>query len=288
MSWQFLLTCFLILGTIVALLQRQLGKTIPQYNRLVNGVFFIGIHYPLAIVTALIIGFNTNIGWDNIIILFVTAIIFPLTEMLAYRASKNVDAGLLGIINNLGPVLTIVLAALLLAQDLTPHQLVGAVIIVLSAFSVSIATYSHSVKSTRVGITIALLSVVFWGSGTVFESWMLKRIGMGALLIYGLGFQTFWMAVFAWPQRIHIGAIINRKYGPKVLAISLSKSLKGIAFVGALTISKSAAIVGAFSGFLPVMIVVAAYIFLHEKYHLKIKVLAATAGMVGLVILSLG
>lgn len=288
MTWQFLLTCFLILGTAVALLQRQLGKTIPQYNRLVNGVFFIGIHYPLGLFTAFIIGFRTDIGWDNILILFAVSMIFPLTEMLAYKASKTVDAGLLGIINNLGPVITIILAALLLSQDLTSRQLVGAVIIVASAFAVSIATYSRSAKSTRAGIMIALLSVVFWGSGTVFESWMIKRIGMGSLLVYGLGLQTFWMAVFAWPQRHHIGTIINREYGPKVLAISLSKSLKGIAFVGALTLSKSAAIVGAFSGFLPVMIVIAAYVFLHEKYHLKIKVLAAVAGLIGLAILSLG
>lgn len=289
MTWQFLLTCFLILGTAVGLLQRQLGKTIPQYNRLVNGVFFVGIHYPLALLTVLFfIGFNANIGWDNIIILFIVSIIFPLTEILAYRASKNVDAGLFGIINNLGPVITIILAALLLSQDLTSQQLVGAVIIFISAFLVSITTYSHSVKSTKIGIMIALLSVSFWGSGTVFESWMLKRIGMGSLLVYGLGFQTFWMAVFAWPQRRHLGAVINRKYGLKVLAISFAKSIKGIAFVAALLISKSAAIVGAFTGFLPVMIVVSAYFFLREKYHLKIKILAAIAGLIGLAILSLG
>lgn len=288
MTWQFFLTCFLILGTIVALLQRQLGKTIPQYNRLVNGFFFIAVHYPLAIITALIIGFNANIGWNNIIILFVMAISFPLTDILAYRASKNVDAGLFGIINNLGPVITIVLAALLLAQELTSQQFVGALIIVFSALLVSIVAYSRSAKSTRIGIALALLSMMLWGLGTVFESWMLRRIGMGSLLVYGLGFQTFWMAVFVWPQRNHIGSIINRKYGPKVLTLSLAKSIKGIAFIAALYISKSAAIVGAFTGFLPVMIVVSAYFFLKEKSHIKIKISAALAGLIGLVILSLG
>lgn len=288
MTWQFLLICFLILGTVVALLQRRLGQTIPQYNRLVNGFFFIGVHYPLAIVTALIIGFNANIGWDNILILFIAGISFPLTDMLAYRASRNVDAGLFGIISNLGPVITIALAALLLSQELTSQQFVGALIIILSALLVSVVTYSHSAKSTKIGIALALMSVVLWGSGTVFESWILKRIGVGSLLIYGLGFQTFWMAVFAWPQRCHIGAIVNRKYGPKIVALSLAKSIKGIAFVAALFISKSAAIVGAFVGFLPIMIVVAAYIFLREKANLKIKILAALTGLAGLVILSLG
>lgn len=222
------------------------------------------------------------------VILFVTAAGFPLTDILAYRASKNVDAGLFGIINNLGPVITIALAALLLAQELTLHQFAGASIIVLSALLVSIVAYSHSTKSTKTGIALALLSVTLWGLGTVFESWMLKRIGMGSLLVYGLGFQTLWMGIFAWPQRHHIGALVNRKYGPKILALALAKSVKGIVFVAALFISKSAAIVGAFTGFLPVMILIAAYIFLKEKYHIKVKVLSAIAGLVGLVILSLG
>ncbi len=288
MTWQFLLTCFLILGTVVALLQRQLGKTIPQYNRLVNGVFFVGIHFPLAIIAGLIIGFDANIGWTNMIILASTAIIAPLGEIFAYRASKTVDAGLLGIISTMGPVITIVLAVLLLSQDLSLWQLVGALIITFSALSVSIATYSHSGKSTKVGIAFALMYVLLWGSGTVFESWMLKRISLGSVLIYWIGFQTFWMAVLAWPQRRHLGAVINRKYGSKVLGLALSKSVKGIVFVSALYVSKSAAIVGAFTGFQPVIIVIAAYIFLHEKYHLRIKVLAALAGLVGLVILSLG
>ena len=288
MSWQFFLICFLILGTIVALLQRQLAQTIPQYNRLVNACFFVGVHYPLAIITALVIGFHADIGLGNMIILFAAGISFPLTDILAYRANKNIDAGLLGIINNLGPVVTIVLAALLLSQELTPQQFIGTLIIVFSALLVSIVTYSHSTKSTKTGIMLALLSVVLWGLGTVFESWMLKRIGMGSLLMYGIGFQTFWMVVLAWPQRKHIGAIVNRTYGPTVLALSLSKSIKGIVFIAALYASKSAAIVGAFIGFLPVMIVVAAYIFLREKSHLKVKILAAIAGLLGLVILSLG
>jgi drug/metabolite transporter (DMT)-like permease len=288
MTWQLFLTCFLILGTIVALLQRQLGKTIPQYNRLVNGFFFIGVHYPLAIITALIIGFNAHISWNNIIILFIVGISYPLTNILAYRASKNVDAGLFGIINNLSPVITIALAGFLLAEDLTSQQFAGALIIVLSALSVSIVAYSRSSKSTRIGITLALLSVVLLGLDTVFESWMLKRIGMGSLLVYGLGFQTLWMAVFAWPQRGQIGSIINREYGPKVLTLSLAKSIKGIAFIAALYMSKSAAIVGAFTGFLPVMIVVSAYFFLKEKSHIKVKISAALAGLIGLVILSLG
>jgi len=288
MTWQPFLIGYLILATMVGLLQRRLGRDIPQYNRLVNGFFFLAIHYPLALIVAIIIGFHADIGWLNAITLLAMGITFPLTDMLVFRASKDVDAGLFGIINNLTPVITIVLAALLLSERLSGRQFAGALIIILSALMVSILAYGRSSKNTKSGIILALLAVVLLGSGTVYETWMLQRIGMGALLVYGLGLQTFWMALFAWPQRRQIREVINRKYGPQVLALSLSKSLKGLAFIASLYISKNAAVVSAFTGFLPVMVVLAAFIFLKEKAYLKVKILAAIAGTVGLAILSLG
>jgi drug/metabolite transporter (DMT)-like permease len=286
MTWQFFLIGFLVLGTVVALLQRRLGRVIPEHNQLVNGFFFLGIHYPLALVIAFIAGFHLDIGWFNAIVMVLVAITFPLTNILAFRASKDVDAGLFGILNNLGQVLTIGLAAILLSERLTPHQFAGAIIIVFSALLVSIITYDHGSRSTRAGIMLALLSVVLLGVDTVYETWMLSRLGCGTYLVYGVGLQTFWMTVFAWPYRKNLRQIINRRYGPEVLALSLSKSLKGLAFVAALYISKNAAIVGAFTGFLPVMVVLAAYIFLKERSYLKVKIAAAAAGTAGLIILN--
>ena len=288
MTWQPFVICYLVLATVVGLLQRRLGRDIPQYNRLVNGFFFIGVHYPLALIVASIIGFHAHIGWFNAMTLLAMGITFPLTDMLVFRASKDVDAGLFGIINNLTPVITIALAALLLSERLTGQQLIGALIIILSALMVSILAYERSSKNTKSGIILALLAVVLLGSGTVYETWMLQRIGMGALLVYGLGLQTFWMTLFAWPQRRYIRKVINRKYGPQVLALSLSKSLKGLAFIASLYISKNAAIISAFTGFLPVMVVLAAFVFLKEKTYLRVKILAAVAGTIGLAILSLG
>jgi drug/metabolite transporter (DMT)-like permease len=287
MSWQFLLIVYLVLTTVAGLLQRRLGQAIPQHNRLVNGFFFVCIHYPIGLVTASIIGFHLDIGWTNAIILAGGGIAFPISGILAYRASKDVDASLFGILQNFQPVITIILAVLLLSQHLNVQQLIGALIIIGSALTVSSVSYSHGSKSTRTGLMIALLAIALMGLETVYESWMLGRLDFGTYIVFGLGSQTFWMAVFAWPQRRNIRKIINRKYGPTVLVSSLSKSLKGLAFVGALYLSKSASLVSAFISFLPVMMVVAGYLFLHEKQYLKLKISAAIVGSAGLIILSL-
>lgn len=288
MSWQFFISIYLLLTTVSELLRRRLGQAIPQYNRLVNAFFFVCIHFPSAIVVASFVGFNLAIGWLNALLLFAGGIAFALSGMLMFRASKDVSAGLFGILNNFAPVITITFAALLLSQRLNHLQLLGALIIIFSALSVSIICYQSSSKNTRIGILIALLSVTLMGMETVYESWMMKRIGgFGTYLLLGIGSQTFWMAVFAWPQRKLIRKIINRKYGLEVFILSVAKSVKGLAFIAALYLSKNASIVGAFVSFLPIMVVVAGYLFLGEKNYLKAKIAAAVSGSAGLLILSL-
>lgn len=287
MTWQFFLVSFLLLSVVAELLRRRLGQSIPQYNRLVNAFFFIGIHYPAGLAAAYFIGFDLNIGWFNALALFVAGILFPLSGMMAFRASKDVDAGLFGILSNLKTVVTLILAAWLLSERLTPQQFIGALIIILSALLVTTISYSHSSRSTKKGVLLAVFTVVLMGIETVYEAWMLQRIGLGSYLVYGWGLQTLWMAVFAWPQRKYIKKIINRRYGTEVFVLSVARSLKGFAILSALAITHSASVVGAFTSFLPVMVVAAGFLFLGERKYLKLKFLAAVAGTIGLLILSL-
>ncbi len=62
MSWQLLLVIYLVLATGTELLRRKLGKSIPQYNRLVNAASFIGTHLPSGFIAAHIIGYDLDIG----------------------------------------------------------------------------------------------------------------------------------------------------------------------------------------------------------------------------------
>lgn len=287
MTWQSLLIVFLGLSTVVGLLQRRLGQAIPQYNRLVNGVFFVGVHYPIGLITAAAVGFHWRVGWADVLIMLAAGASFPITNLLIFRASKDVDASLFGILQNFQPVVTIGLAIVLLSEQLNPQQLGGTLVIIASVLAVSLISYNRGNRGTRTGLMLALIAVVLAGLGTVYEAWMVHRLGYGTYIVYGLGSQTFWMAVFAWPQRHQLAEVINRRYGPSVLALSLSKSLKGLAFVGALYLSRSAALVSAFTSCLPLLLVLAGYWFLGEKQYLKLKIAAALAGAAGLAVLGL-
>lgn len=287
MSWQLLLTVYLILNTASYLLQRQLGRTLAEHKRLVSAFFFLAIHYPMGVIVAAYSSPDLTIGWLNVLFLLVGSWVFPIINVLSLKASKTVDAGFFTILSNLTPVVTIAAATLLLNESLNTHQLLGAIIIIASAFLITLPKLRHHVQSRFSGVVVALICFLLAGLATVYERWMLTRIGFGSYLIFGWGFQTLWMAVIAWPERKYLKILRIRKHFVPILGYALSGSVKGICFVAALKLSGNASLVTAFTSFTAIMVVSAAYFILQERDWLWLKAGAAVMGTTGLIILNL-
>ncbi len=287
MTWQFCVFVFFSLSVVAGLFQRKLGRDIPQFSPLINALFFLCVHYPAGLIVASILGFDLSIGWDNLGAMAAFSFTFPLAGLLSLKASKDVDAGLFSILQNLGPVISIVLAVLLLSEQLNVQQLLGTLIIVASALTISAVSYQRGSKSTRKSIILAMTTIGLVGVGVVYEAWMLQRIGFSNYLVYGWGFQTFWAAVLALPMLGQAKQLIKSPYRLSVLIFSLAGSLKGCAFVGALYLSSSASLISAFVSFLPVLMVVSGFLFLKEMQYLRLKIASALAGSAGLVILAI-
>ena len=287
MTWQLLSSAYLILGTATYLLQRKLGQALPKHKRLVTGFFFIFIHYPMGLLVALSLSHNLDIGRLNALFLLAGGWVFPIINLLALRANKTVDAGLFTILSNIAPIITIVTAYFLLHEHLDHHQFLGAVIILASASLVTLpGLFNRRKASLSSGLLFALACFLLTGLATVYETWMLSRIDLGAYLILGWGSQTLWTAVVTWPERKQLKVLKIRKNFAPILGYALANSLKGICFVAALKLSDSASLVTAFTSFMAVMVVVAAYFILKERSWLWIKIGAAVAGSAGLFILN--
>lgn len=286
MTWQLLLTFYLILGTAAYIIRRQLATTLAQHNRLINGFFFIAVLYPLGLIVASLSNPNLSIGWLNLIILLIGSAIFPLINSLTFRASKDVDAGLHTIINNLTPIITILAATILLNESLNSQQQLGAVIVITSTFLAILPRLRHRSTSSSSGLIFALASVSLLGLAIVFELWMLTRIDFGAYLVFGWGAQTLWMAIVAWPERQNIRILKVKANFLPILGYGITNAFKGLCFVGALKLSGNASSVGASASFMAVLVVLSAYFILKEKEWLWFKVGAAVLGTVGLIILN--
>ncbi len=286
MTWQLLITGYLILGTAAYLLRRKLATTLKQHNRLINGFFFIVVLYPLGLIVASFSNPNLSIGWQNLLILLIGSGVFPLINLLAFRASKDVDAGLYTILNNLTPIITIVAASILLNETLNSQQQLGAVIIITSTFLATLPRLRHRSTSSSSGLAFALVSVSLLGLAIVFERWMLTRIDFGAYLVFGWGAQTLWMTIAAWPERRNIKILKDKSTFWPILGYGITNAFKGLCFVGALKLSGNASLVGASASFMAVLVVLSAYFVLKEKEWLWFKIGAAVLGTVGLIILN--
>lgn len=270
------------------ILQRRLGQTLAKHRRLVAGFFFLVVHYPIGLLVAFSLAPDLAIGWVNAGILLLGSWIFPLINILSLRASKDVDAGHFTVMSNVTPVVTIVAATVLLNEQLNNHQLVGAAIIIASAFIVTLPYLRSRTRSKTSGVVIALTVFLLAGLATVFERWMLTRIDLGAYLVFGWGAQTIWMALTAWPERKHFKILKNKKYFMPIMGYAVASSIKGVFFLAALQLSGNASLFSAFASFTAIMVVPAAYYLLKEKQWLWLKILAAITGTVGLIVLNTG
>lgn len=286
MTWQLLLTGYLFLGTAAYLIRRKLAQLIPEHNRFVNWFFFLGVLYPVGLIVALVAHPNLHIGWANGLILLIGELVFPLINILAYRASKDLDAGFYTILNNLTPIITITSAWLLLNEGLNSRQLLGATVIIMSTFLVSLPNLLKRSRSKSLGFAFGLASVSLLGLAITFERYMLTRVDFGAYLVYGWGAQTLWMTILAWRERRHISLLKQKKIAIPIVGYGITNTFKGLCFVAALRLSGNASIVSAFSSFMAVLVVLAAYFALKEKEWLIFKVSAALIGSVGLIILN--
>ena len=285
MGWQLFLIGYLVLGVNGYILRRKLAHSLAIHNRLVNGFFFLVTLYPTGLIVALFMRPHLAIGWGNVALLLVGSAIFPIANILAYRANNEVDAGLYTILNNIKPLVTITTAWLLLHEKLVGHQLVGAAIVIIASFVITIPNIKHHFRNKNNGILFALISIGMVGIGTTYERFMLTRMDFGAYLVFGWGIQALWMAILAWPDRTHIPLLAKRQNLTAVGIYGLSCSLKGLFFLAALKLSGSASVVSASGSFMAVLVVLVAYITLREKNRMFLKVGVAVAGAIGLILI---
>lgn len=286
MTWQLSLSAFLIFNTASYIYRRKLAVKYPEYNRLINGFFYLFLLYPLGLIIALISSPDLNVGWFNLLLLLAGGIGFPLGNFLAFRASKTIDAGIYTILTNIIPIVTIITAWFFLDEGLTERQLLGAAIVLLSTFLITTPLIEHRTKSRSSSLATAIAAVIIIGLAVTYERYMLTRVDFGAYLIFGWGAQVAWMVGIAWPQRKYLKLFRRRDFAFPAYMYGLSSALKGVCFVSSLKLSGNASLVSAFSSFVTVLVVLAAYFFLRETQWLWLKIFSAAIGIIGMIILN--
>ena len=284
--WQLFLVSYFALGTAGSLMRRVLAERFHHHNKLINAILYVFFLLPIGIVLAQFFPHNLNVGTTNLVLLLGGAIVWPLFNITAFRANKNVDAGVYTLISNLSPLFTLALAIPFLGERLSPVQYAGIGILIVSGV---IATLPHMRKDDRAvvqGLLFCLLSTALLGIGTAYERFMLDRIDFGAYLILGWGSQVVWMALLAGREWKLFPELVKSVGARTLLLYGLVNGLKSASFILTLLFTSASLLSGA-GDFMPIGIIIGAYFFLNERDHILRKSIATVIGIAGLILLTI-
>ncbi len=285
--WQLFLIFYFIFGTTSYLLRRILAQKLGGYNKLINASFFVFFLLPAIFILTPLFPHNVHVGITNILLLLAGSLIFPLANIIAFRANKDVEVGIFTILNNVSPVFTITFATLFLHERLTGPQLVGAGILILSGAIAAFSLVKRVGKASLYGISLCLISALLLGISITYERFMFTRVDFGAYLIYGWGSQVIWSTLLAYKDLSKLPKLFSKELGARkiVLLWGAANILKSVSFILALK-SSSASLMSTSSNFMTVTVVIGAYFFLKERKHLVYKVVAIILGTCGLLLIT--
>ena len=284
--WLVFLFLFFILGATNALMRRVLAQKFAEHNMLLNGIFYVFFLVPAGVGLMFIFPPTLHVGAADALWLIGGSLIWPIFNIAAFRANKEVDAGIYTIIANLSPLFTLAVAVPLMGENVSLPQYAGIGLIMISGI-IAVAPGIKNNKLVISGVLFALVSTTLLGLGVAYERFMLSRLDLGTYILYGWGSQVLWMALLAAAEWKYLPAVV-KKIGPgTLLAWGSANALKSCCFILTLFLLGSASIMSGATNFISIVIVVAAFFILHERDHIIPKIIATFVGIAGLLLLAL-
>ncbi len=284
MSWQTAIILHLIFTAIFALVQRNISRQFTSHAR-VGTAFFYPIVSAMGIIYG-VLNYDISFNFSPYIWLFLVAngFIFALSFISAFKANSHVDAAQFAILQSTRAVFTVVIASILLSEQLSTPQLLGVLVLAVSAGLVSVRRTTNRTFNVSAWSWLTIFSALTLALATTNEKYFLGEMNVGTYMVVGWGFQTLAVILLAF-GRWHT----LKDFGPsgikQLVGLGRLRGLQGITFVVALSQADISLLAGIMS-YQTVLIFVGGIIFLHEREHLYRRFagsIIATAGLLLLV-----
>ncbi|MFZ2149543.1 MAG: EamA family transporter [Minisyncoccia bacterium] len=200
-------------------------------------------------------------------------------NVLQYVAQKYLEAGVGGLVRNIYTPITILLSSFLLHEGLTPIQIVGTLLLLMSIFIVS--------KKHRTGkftfdkyFVLMLLSGVLLSAVLVAERELQRVTGFSAGVMLSWGAQAASLGLLA----LFIGE--KHTYSKKqVLITGGLQFLKAFSYVMLVWVVGNLSLVTSITTFQVILLFIAGAVFLKEREDLGIKIFGSIIAVIGLLLM---
>lgn len=284
MSWQLLLAIHLLLTAAFALIYRRTASNLKGFGRIVTAIMYIGVILPGGIAVALWQG-DISFGFSAFswLLFAIVGVLFAGINFLSYRANEELDAAQFAIITNLQALFVIAIAGLFLGERLSGLQLLGALLLVIAAVDVAVDKVGPRTFRLKSASLLALGSSLMLAAAVTIEKALLNEVSFSTYLIVGWGAQSVAIGTLAFRDRKLVRTISRRQLF-EVLGLGLLRLGQGLTFIAAITLVE-VSVAASVRSYKPILVFIAALIFLGEKRDVRRKAIGAVLATVGLLLL---
>lgn len=215
---------------------------------------------------------------------------FALTNIFTYRMLVYLDAGVGTIFSSLNTLFTVVGSGLLLHEDLSNLQIVGAACLLVSVIYASLAAHPSHTKLHRrnliIGLGYAVVVAIFYAIASVNEKSLLGHVSSGDYILFGWGGQALLAVAVAWLVQPKAFKVLRRSsVATWTVILGVMRAVSGLCFILALIHSNNVGLVTVVSNFKLIIVVLLGIWLLRERQKVPQKLLAASGAVASLALM---
>jgi drug/metabolite transporter (DMT)-like permease len=285
MTWQLAILIQQLCETAYALIYRRYSQHHVGQHFLTLAIMYVGVIVPVGLVWSFSMG-GPRFDFQPYVwlVLIVAGMLFALGNGANFIANTKLEASHFSVIYACRIIVTVLAAGLLIGELLSPSQLPGAAIVLFAALTVSFFNGKQAAKSKLKYVLIAFAGALMLGFATVSEKFLLGQMSLATYAVVGWMLQALCMALLARKELPQIKKVF--RHGLKtILLLGALRATAGVCFVTALTLSDNAALIASITAAQVVLVAIGGYIFLGERHNLRLKIGAAIAACLGVLLL---
>lgn len=291
MSWLFALFISIVTYSGASLLQRVLMKE-EDKNPLAYSAFtqlFSGV---MVLVFAIL---SNNLSFPSLdlilekklyLFILLSGTCFATNAYFGFKSLKHIDISKFIVLFSFRTVVTIIVASIFLDEKLTPVQLIGSLLILLSIILIN----SKSVKEIFVfgkGEVYVLIASIAFGLGNVSDKYIFDSFELIPYMTIGFLLPGTLLTLRKPNTVLEFPEFFRKNRIWKITLFTFLYTLAALSFYYAFILADNASLVSSIGQISTIVTVILGIVVLKERKDLRKKLLGGAISFVGLVLLAL-
>lgn len=283
MTWFFFMLLTVFFDSAILLVQKK-WTTRKSHNSLVSGALYqIVVGIMIALFAILSGNLDMRLTITGLLLVVFSIILFTISASLWYYAIERISASTTTIVLSTRSIFALTLGFILLGETITFRQIGGTVLILMG---VIYSQYSHRLTANIHHIAILVLNAFVASSANIIDRLATKTMNLYTYLILAFIFPGLIMLLIQKIKHKKVQLRLTKPYMFHILIVSTLIFFGSIFYLFGLSKAPSTGLAVIVNQTKVVLTVILAAMFLHERGHIRQKVISSVMCLGGLYLLN--